>query len=124
MKKLIILLTLISVSFTGDFFKGMENPNGKPFTLSIGTSIIHYSYSEYGDSQNSATNTTIFTNGIGKHNEGDKRLQIYFSMPISNVLTMSGNYYSTIYSENYTRLTQNSSLRLTCHLPLYKLWEN
>ena len=125
MKKLIILLTLISISFTGDFFKGMENPNGKPFTLSIRTTIVDYSYNESGETNSSdaqySVNSFIFGNGIGNDNKNDTRLSIDFSMPIANMLTIDGNIYSNKYA---LRINQHSSLNMTCHLPLYKLWEN
>ena len=125
MKKLIILLTLVAVSFSGDFFKGMENPNGKPFTLSIRTTIVDYSYIESGEKNSFdapySVNSFIFGNGIGNDNKNDTRLSIDFSMPIANMLTIDGNIYSNKYA---LRINQHSSLNMTCHLPLYKLWEN
>ena len=126
MKKLIILLTLISVSFTGDFFKGMENPNGKPFTLSIRTRIVDYSYMQSGETNSLdaqySVNSFIFGNGIDNDNKNDTRLDIDFTMPIANMLTIDGNIYSNKYEP--ARIYQHSSLNMTCHLPLYKLWEN
>ena len=131
MNKLILLLTLVAVSFSGDFFKGMENPNGKPFTLSIRTRIVDYSYMQSGETNSLdaqySVNSFIFGNGIDNDNKNDTRLDIGFTMPIANMLTIDGNIYSNKYTigiNQLLRVNQLSRLYVTCHLPLYKLWEN
>ena len=107
MKKILLLL-LTSSLFSG-VFDGLENPNGKPFTLNL-SAQMDMSWGYGNVSFNLPINSWITIKGI------------YFKdyYETTRVFQLSnGNVYGTDYRGEYDVY----DLGLEVHLPLYKLWE-
>ena len=108
-----------------------QNPDGKPFTLSLTTDVFQIQK----NTTDGLTSQAQFFLGQGYDDKKDDlNFHISWKMPISNYVTLSG--YHRLMEHNYTALDLDgnqldkvaknnfSTLSVTCHIPLYKLWEN
>ena len=92
MKKLILII-LISFSFSEEWWRGDENPDGKPFRLGITTSIVGFTGYSFdnkplGGEEIEESRLFIFGFGTGDYSESINRV-IRFKMPLSNEFTLS-----------------------------------
>ena len=126
MNKLILIL-LITLSYSADWWRMESNPDGKLYTLRIYTRLFSQRISEYDKDYfkntishpEDITENRILGYGIGDA-KGHNNLYTSLSMPISNNFTLG---YSQ--SKNNSEMGEhiNRTLNITGYLPLYKLWE-
>tara|TARA_B100000287_G_C20126015_1_gene580294 strand:- start:60 stop:428 length:369 start_codon:yes stop_codon:yes gene_type:complete len=120
-RKILILMALVGYVMAG-------NPDGKPFTLSITTTLIKHNHIDnFYDNNEGTTNILGF---FVNNKKGDTYHTLYFKMPVSEMITISGGgYYAStkpVDGDGFThdRASWMTDIKLTCHIPLYKLWEN
>ena len=121
MKKILLLL-LTSSLFSG-VFDGLENPNGKPFLLSISTNLLERATME--NFNNHDSDYTVYQIlGRDVTDAEVNTFHIFWSMPISNYATLSGYILNEERNQEDSNLTSTiNQFAITFHLPLYKLWE-
>ena len=109
MKTISIYIFVFLLSFleagTSDFFKNNENPNGKPFVLSLGLEKNIHSFKYYNEST------------------------FYLTLPLSNILTLKyrenvqyGEDMEVFKSKHDMIELLDKHYALELHLPIYKLW--
>ena len=123
MKNLILFLVLVTLSFPKDWLGGYQNPNGKPFTLTIGMN-----WERWDRQMNGKTGVDKYAN--------EARIDIKF--PIHSLLTLKLSRFNDRGYYRYTTGTTSdghpyidlssknnwiTSLGGELHLPIYKLWE-
>ena len=100
-----LLVGSLSASFS-EIVKGVSNPNGEPFMMSVGIEKNIHSFKYYDQST------------------------FYVTLPVSNIVTLKYRE-NVIYQEDMVALKSQHDMiqdldkhySLELHLPLYKLWE-
>ena len=135
MKNLILFLVLVTFSFSKDWLGGHQNPNGKPFTLTIGW------YLEQGRS-------SLMQQLFLEPESGDVSIEgrLNVTLPISSLFTIKlavfkdrgyesaesirvdhNQYDDELIISHYNAHGEDGiwirSIGGELHLPIYKLWE-
>ena len=104
---LIVFLSIGALnSGINEIVRGVDNPNGQPFMMSVGIEKNVHSFKYYDQST------------------------FYVTLPVSNIITLKYRE-NVIYQENMVVLQSehdkiqnlDKHYSLEFHLPLYKLWE-
>ena len=119
MQKILLLALILSAVSTQEF----SNPDGIPFTLSFSIPLMQRQNDQYDNLllKPEYTYYSLFGVGISDFNKNMYITSLSWKMPISNIVTLYGNFFNSKNSMGVRRNTQ--TIHLTAHIPLYKWFQ-